>query len=124
MPRYAVIKPSVQIYFTPWIVVSENPKYVTKEKEQRMFAWHEVEGGHKIVSTIDRKLHRDGHTQWVSVLDLNKKECNSRTFHLNNEPLGKVQKFVMEQIKENNPKTLYKNHRKDIVWEGYKWKRA
>ena len=122
MPKYAVIKPSIQIYFTPWTVVSEESTYVTKGKELRMFVWHKSKNGPKIIATIDRKQHRSGHTQWVSLLNQVEKEDNKNLYHFNDESLSKVQKFIVKQIKESNPEILYKNPRKDIVWEGYKWK--
>jgi hypothetical protein len=122
MPKYAVIKPSVQIYFSPWTVVSEDSRYVTKNKALRMFVWQKSEDGPKFLAIIDRKPHRSGHTQWVSILDAAQKEKNKKLYHFNGESLSKVQKFIFKQIKENNPEILYKNPRKDIVWEGYKWK--
>ncbi len=117
MPKYTTIKSSIQVYFTPWVVVTENPEYVTKEKETRMFAWREDEDGPNIVAVINRKLHRSGHTQSVLFTD-SKEEIE------NNEPIRSVRNWVMDKIQSKNPKILYKKHRVDIMWEGYQWKQA
>ena len=115
MPKYAVIKPSRQINFTPWVVVSEDPDYTTKHKEIRMFAWYKSEDGLEIEAIIDRKMRRDGYDQWILF-------TNSQENLENDGTLKEVRDWIMENIKSKYPKTLFKKHRTDIMWEGYQWK--
>jgi len=118
MPKYTAIKPSVQVYFTTWVVTSEESEYVRKNKEQEMYAWQkDKNGSHNIVATIKRELHRNGHTDSILFTD-SKEEVRT------SEPIRSVRSWVMDKIKSKNPKTLYKNPRFDIMWEGYQWKRA